>query len=182
MPLPSVKFANKYQVMMFTFGPRHPDSTREQFENVLKDAYGKFTNAKIAFEDSADGYNHVHIGVQLPDAQKPSKKLIAKFKSMCDPKQERKPNLGCHHVPQNSKKPAWQVIDEYLSDPKKIKTCDDGSLDLARHDDGMEFLLELCQRISTRNRAARLGQPWVDPWARTFRHISSNRVPVEMVG
>lgn len=133
MPLPSVNLSYKYTVIMHTFGPLKPGVTREQVLTVVQRFYGDdIRNAKVAFELSDSDYHHCHVGLYFHKPRKVAAKCCHgpnSLKTLCEETPTRQVNCGTHHVPNNTKKGAWHVIEDYLADPSKIKTCDDGALD-----------------------------------------------------
>jgi len=139
MPLPKANGRNEYTNLMFTFGPRPEVLTRQKVEEVLRLHLGaRMVKGMVAFEHSKKGYPHVHVAVKFAKAQKVPMALVKAFKALSVEAIDatgklRKVNCGTNNVPRNEcGKGGYEVLEKYLSDPSKIKECDDESLELVQ--------------------------------------------------
>lgn len=132
LPPCSISEGRGYTAIIFTFGPRPADLTREQVQDVFKSYYrGWLREMIVAFETSKKGYEHCHVGVRLRAQKKLTMPIFNKVKkTLCDPNHPtKKPNCDSHYVPCAEGR-GYEVIKNYLVDPKKIKETDDGYLEL----------------------------------------------------
>lgn len=141
MPLPEAKgWPVKY--LMQTGGPVNvkydTETARQLVQKAFKEAYGDdIERMEIVIENGKNGYRHFHCIMKFKKERKPMakpkntmiKNEVLVTQGVNEKGEPAKPNMGSHSVSKESVPKAWDIMHNYIRNPTKRKTLDDGSLE-----------------------------------------------------
>ena len=142
MPLPKASFKYPLMCFMHTFGPitmdKEDDEIKKLISMIMKKHYNHIEKMIIAIEfgkiknDDTCAYKHAHVAMKFNNdngkkVQKSVYKSLINSEIIGIDENGRKPNIDTHSVRKDEAngKSSFSVLEQYLTDPSKIKMVDD---------------------------------------------------------